>query len=155
MSAKLRVDVTQEQIDSATQRDSRRCMIAEAITAAHPKYTKVMVDLATIRWTNPRTKKRYVCLTPEAAGIALVAFDQGEEVKPFSMSLVAVQVTPTQRVPKPKAEGEPTYREIRGPRRLAADGTIRGGQPLVTGHLGNVKVSRNDVRVFGRRLLRG
>jgi hypothetical protein len=72
-----KVKVTRELIERATQRDSRHCMIAEAIKAANPRYLNIAVDLQTIRYTDPRTRKRYTCLTPQTAGHALVEFDQG------------------------------------------------------------------------------
>ncbi len=73
-------------------------MIAEALTTAHPHFTFVLVDLATIRWSNPKTGKRYVCLTPEVAARELVRFDQGEPITPFSFGLKPIQVTPRQVV---------------------------------------------------------
>lgn len=162
MATKLVVNVTEDHIEAATKRDSRSCMIAEAIKAEHPHFRKVMVDLATIRWTNPRTKKRYVCLTPAAAGIALVAFDQGQKVEPFVVAMKTVQVTPV-AVSVRDADGQLSLtpggnvkrNKTHGAKKLNVDLEIAGGKPLPTGHLSNVRVSRNDVRVFGRRLLRG
>src|SRR5262245_30493600 len=72
-------------------------MIAEAIQQQRPEWKQILVDLQTIRWTNPRTSKRYVALTPEVAGSALVAFDRGEQIAPFSFSLEPIQVTEMKR----------------------------------------------------------
>ncbi len=164
MAGELKVSVTRELIEQATKRDSRRCMIAEAIKAARPDYRQVLVDLATIRWTNPRTRKRYIALTPEAAGLALVAFDQEQEIEPFELHLKAVQVTTVAvRERKDSSQltiddrGENRYRKQldRGRKSLTSDGMIQGGKPLPMGHLSNRRISRNDVRVYGRRLLRG
>ena len=63
-----KVKITRELIERATQRDSRHCMIAEAIKAANPRYLNISVDLQTIRYTDPRTRKRYTCLTSPIAG---------------------------------------------------------------------------------------
>lgn len=154
MASKLKVHVTPELIGRATERDSRHCMIAEAIQQARPEYRKVMVDLATIRWTNPRTRKRYICLTPEAAAKSLVDFDQGKTVEPFSLSLEPIQVTPIARQVRAK-DGKPgTNRSNRGKKTLRPDGTIEGGEPIPPGHLSNTKLSGPNYRMYGRRLLR-
>lgn len=162
MAHALRVSVEQHHIDDSAQRDSRRCMIASALKEQHPHFQKIIVDLATIRWTNPRTKRRYVCLTPERAALALVEFDQGRKVDPFSFGMNYVQVTPTRAATEDAgadqlviAGTERPKRVRRGRKRLRGDGVIVGGEPVPTGHLSNVQVSRNDYRVFGRRLLRG
>jgi hypothetical protein len=161
------------------------CMIADAITAAHPTFRNVMVDLATIRWSNPRTGKRYIALTPELAGARLVEFDQGEPVEPFDFRLDAIQVTAMNRSKETQAQaradgrtrvrdGKPsTTKTIIGP---ATDPTIIGGRPLKTGHLSNRPPSSEQVsdtsetpdsdasnatrssrryRQYGRRLLKG
>jgi hypothetical protein len=159
----LKIAVTQELIDQATERDSRRCMIAEAIKEAKPHYERVIVDLQTIRWTNPRTKKRYLVLTPEAVAFALVAFDQGERIEPFASTLRPSQVTPIvsrERIEDQAVGQRRAYRkkQARGRKQLVVDGQgrvhVKGGEMPPTGHLSNVKISRNDVRLYGRRLLR-
>ena len=121
------------------QRDSQHCMIAEAIKEGNPHFKAILVDLQTIRWTNPRTKKRYVCLTPEVAAAALVAFDQGGEIEPFGFVLKTVQSTPT------RGSGKP-----RGGRKLTNQLTIDGGEPLRAGHLrGGSDTSRAAARAKG------
>lgn len=163
----LKVSITAPLIERATQRDSRHCMIAEAITAARPDFRNVQVDLATIRWTNPRTGKRYIALTPEKAAVALVEFDQGREVEPFDLSLVPIQSTPT--VKSKSAETRAEAREAgrlfprqkttqdRGRRKVSVDAEgraqIDGGQPLPTGALSNVARSGRRYRQYGRRIL--
>jgi hypothetical protein len=137
--ADIKVNITEDLIARATQRDSRHCMIAEAIKAEHPHFRNITVDLATIRWTNPRTQKRYICLTPNEGRNALVKFDQGAPVEPFSMSVKAIQVTPA-AVKAP--DGKTRHR--RGRARVKPDGTIEGGKALPMGHLaGGVQSSTN------------
>lgn len=134
----LKVNITDELVQRACQRDSRHCMIAEAIKLTRPDYKNILVDLQTIRWTNPRTGKRYICLTPEAAGQALVLFDRGEPVQPFTLNLKPAQVTSvvTREV---QPDGSKRQRSSRGRRRLKiGDGgapVIQGGKPLPPGHL--------------------
>jgi hypothetical protein len=157
-------------------------MIAEAIQVANPHYRNVLVDLATIRWSNPRTGKRYICLTPERAGEALVLFDRGEDVEPFTLRLDPIQVVPIGRRHAGDAPSEQLSltgdkkKRAHPPRARTVDesGRIAGGRPLPAGHLtggsigataparaklssgkSNTEVSRSDVRVFGRRLLKG
>ncbi len=149
--ADVSVNITEPLIQRATQRDSRHCMIAEAIMAAQPHYRNVTVDLATMRWTNPRTGKRYVALTPEAARQALVLFDQGQPIEPFTIALHAIQATANpKRTGERYADGKPKRTKVgRGQEQLRADGTIVGGQPLPTGHLaggGDVVSNRKHTR---------
>lgn len=143
---RIHVVVTPELITRATQRDSRHCMIAEAIVTARPDFRNVMVDLATIRWTNPRTGRRYVALTPEVAGDRLVKFDQGEPVEPFEFNVEAIQSTPTaKRVktstgePDKYEDGRAKYSDAgrRGKSLSVKSGRpkIEGGRPLPMGHL--------------------
>jgi hypothetical protein len=134
-------------------------MIAEAITTAHPHFTHVLVDLATIRWSNPRTGKRYVCLTPEVAARELVRFDQGEAIEPFAFSLKPIQVTErvvqAESPEEAKAAGRKTPRRTRPSKKRDVDvdsngqPTIRGGYPLPPGHLPNAPKSANKKRTSG------
>jgi hypothetical protein len=142
VSSTYKINVTRELVERATQRDSRHCMIAEAIKEAHPHYTHILVDLATIRWSNPRTGNRYVCLTPVAAGNALVAFDQGEPIEPFSFSIQTMQVTPM-AIPVKREDGTRAQRSVRGRKRFE-NGVIKGGTPLPTGHLGGSPSTAKD-----------
>jgi len=146
MTKRLHVVVTTPLIERATQRDSRHCMIAEAILASRPDLRNVMVDLATIRWTNPKTGKRYIALTPEVAGAELVNFDQGRPIEPFEFNIEAIQVTDVKKpVQAPDGEveryanGKPKVSGAgRGGRRLTVSGgrpTVNGGVPLPMGHL--------------------
>ena len=141
----LKVSVTGPLIERATARDSRHCMIAEAIQAARPHFKHVIVDLATIRWSNPRTGKRYVCLTPEKAAAELVRFDRGEPIEPFDLNLTPIQVTDMVRTERTQnADGEVVTkrRKPSRTRRLSVDergrAVIKGGTPITTGHLSNV-----------------
>jgi hypothetical protein len=103
---RVAVQVTREIIDSAEQRDSSHCMIAEAVKAAVPGAAKVSVDLQTIRFTDPQRRLRYVYLTPRQAQLALVAFDQGLHTDPFSMTLRGAQVLKVGDPKAPRPEGK-------------------------------------------------
>lgn len=74
-------------IANAVRADSHRCMIADSIRA-HIHWAKyIMVDLQSVRFSNVETGKRFVYLTPPHAQKALLAFDLGKPVKPFTFTL--------------------------------------------------------------------
>lgn len=141
--ATKKVTVTRELIERATQRDSRHCMVAEAIKSAYPRLTNISVDLQTIRYTDPRMKKRYTCLTPPLAGNAIVEFDQGRTVEPFKLSLIPVHVTAARVAGKKTGRGG-----SHKPRVHATDRgqiVVEGGPSLPRGHLGgNADVKSAD-----------
>jgi hypothetical protein len=173
------VTITAPLIERATQRDSRHCMIAEALKSSYEDATHILVDLQTIRWT--QKGKRYIALTPEVAAQMLVDFDQGRPIEPVSFKVTAGQVTPSTRTETPQeaAEaGRDHRREIarRGRKTVGADLTVTGGRPSPVGHLAagigsvttsrtpapeppenasNVVRSRARFRQYGMRLLKG
>ncbi len=83
----VRADITESIIESAVPQNSSHCMIADGIKAKLPEVRQISVDLATIRFTDPRTQQRYIYLTPRAAQLKLIQFDQGEPVTPFRFVL--------------------------------------------------------------------
>jgi hypothetical protein len=83
----LRITVPQAIIDRAEEADSSHCMIADAIRAALPDVKSVSVDVATIRFTDPAKRQRYVYLTPLPVQQALIDFDQGTHTKEFTFAL--------------------------------------------------------------------
>lgn len=90
---KVHIKVTPEIIAESMQRDSRHCMIAEAIKKSYPDATHVSVDLATIRFTDIKRGLRFTYLTPRIAQVQLVKFDQGVEPPPFDFQIRSPQVT--------------------------------------------------------------
>jgi hypothetical protein len=170
MAGNYTIHVTPEQIERATQRDSRHCMIAEAIRQQYPDARKILVDLQTIRWSDDKRGKRYVFLTPERAAQALVAFDHGDELEPFSFAMRPMQVTAKKSYKRTDDgqlelgdDGKPKVGKSYGRKRLSADGrTVHGGKPprvaplsnMDVTNLSNVKLSRGTYRQYGRRLLR-
>jgi hypothetical protein len=152
--ATKKVTVTRELIDRATTRDSHHCMIAEAIKEATPLLKNISVDLQTIRYTDPRTKTRYTCLTPPAAAHALVEFDQGRAVEPFVLSLQPVhKVAALTTAGKRDRHGDlirsrtrtrrqkPVVKES-GSRSLV----VEGGPSLPHGHLGGTASGSSESR---------
>lgn len=81
------IKVEKDVIDNAIQRESRHCMIVDAIHKKMPHVKNVQVDVATIRFTNPRVHKRYIYLTPPEAQKQILRFDAGKKIDPFVFSL--------------------------------------------------------------------
>jgi hypothetical protein len=83
----LVIPVSSKIIATAVQRDSHHCMIVDAVKKRIPKAQYISVDLQSIRFSDPDTKIRYKYFTPLPGQINLVKFDQGHEVKPFTLTL--------------------------------------------------------------------
>jgi hypothetical protein len=73
------VIVSAEAIAAATagRIDGER-VIAAAVHAARPEVRNVAVDLGTIRWTDPKTRRRVTFITPTVARDALLRFAGGQ-----------------------------------------------------------------------------
>jgi len=89
----LRISVTQAHIDDAIPKDSGHCMIADAVAVALPGSARRLIDLQTIRVTDPKRGLRYTYLTPRIAQEALVRWDKGIKPPPFSFVLRGGHVT--------------------------------------------------------------
>src|SRR5712671_3340536 len=81
------IKVTKEHIANSTRNDATHCMIAEAIRAAMPWAKYISVDTQAIRISSPGESLRYFYLTPLRVQKALLGFDRGETVSPFSFWL--------------------------------------------------------------------
>jgi hypothetical protein len=75
-------------------------MIAEAIHAAAPDLANVMVDIHSIRASDPKRRLRFSYATPRIAALALIDFDQGVMPEPFSFWLRR-PATITRQGPRP------------------------------------------------------
>lgn len=130
-SPRVVVDVLQEDIDTAMPKDSRHCMIADAIKRAVPSARHVQVDLQTIRWTDPKKGLRYVYLTPREPIIALLRFDYGIKPTPLSFRLRGAQVASATRVTK---DGKQKLAHKLGKKRFRDSRAVRrGGRPEIIG----------------------
>lgn len=79
----MRISVSQKNINDGKKKDSKCCMIADAIKERYPAAQFISVDLQSIRFTDAKRRKRLVYLTPPIAQLALVKFDLGAKVSPF------------------------------------------------------------------------
>ncbi len=127
----LKIQVTQAIIDRAEAKDSNHCMIADAIKAARPDVKTVSVDMATIRFTDPIKRQRYVYLTPPRAQLALIEFDQGEHAEAFEVQLR----TPVQVVAMAERKVQPDGTTKRTSRAKQGIAIVGGGsrRPVVLG----------------------
>jgi hypothetical protein len=110
------VTVTKEAIEQAKPRDSGHCMVADSVKAAFPDAEYVSVDLATVRFTDPRKGLRYTYLSPRSVATALVQWDAGIVPEPWKFRIrnghvtragkrtasLAQQQTPKQRAARVK-----------------------------------------------------
>jgi hypothetical protein len=84
----MKISVSKKHIENGVIKDSHHCMIADAIKERHPKAQYVLVDLQSIRWSDPDKGERYTYLTPPLAQSALLRFDQGDKaIDPFAFTL--------------------------------------------------------------------
>lgn len=150
-----RIEVTQKHIDTAKRSVSSYCMISAAIKSSLPDAKAPQTDLQTIRFTNPKTGVRAAYLTPRVAQQALIDFDQGVEVKPFSFALrMAVQVSRStgsgakRRKSKDQKQG---IAVVPGSKSRASLPVKIGGKMPPTAVLAN---TRGRVRRFGLRQLK-
>ena len=78
-------EVTQADIDRGIKNHSSRCMVTQTIIRSIPEAKRVETDMQTIRWT--QNGERIVYITPYAVQDYLIAFDAGDEIKPFKFAL--------------------------------------------------------------------
>ena len=91
----LKVNVTQEDIDKAVKKNSRSCMIATAIRRAYPELSHIAVDIQAIRVTDSKHREQLTFLTPRFPAVEMLcAFDEGDEVTPFSFKLKGPTIRP-------------------------------------------------------------
>lgn len=108
---KLDFAVSAEMIATAIPEDSAHCMIADALKAAMPEARSVSVDLATIRFTDPKNGRRYIYLTPIPAQAALLDFDQGRAPEPFTIRAYAAQIVEPREKPSTTKQATPSLVE--------------------------------------------
>ena len=85
-----RIHVTQQDIDQcryARQGDPHHCMISDAVQRAIPDALFPDTDLRYVRFSREATQRRYFYDLPQRPRHALLDFDDGLEVKPFSFTI--------------------------------------------------------------------
>jgi hypothetical protein len=95
---RLKVEVTQKDIDDAKPKSSNHCMIATAIGRGVPGASHIDVDTASIRFSVGEHRYYYAPTPPKAANM-LVDWDEGVKIEPFSFVLREGYVKPIVRAP--------------------------------------------------------
>jgi len=131
---RVNLEVSQDIIDSSCKADSSHCMIADAVRKAVPEARSISVDIQTIRFSLPGTRKRYFYITPRQAQLALLDFDAGVPPEPFKCQLRGPWVT-AMRAPRAK-NPRPEWSASHAPSIAKANklSTVRGRPKLEPGH---------------------
>lgn len=85
MSTRVRIKVTQSDIERALRNNSYACVVAQAVARTVPDATRIEVDTQTIRMTTEGERRIY--LTPYAVQGYVIAFDAGDPLEPFEFAL--------------------------------------------------------------------
>ena len=132
-SPTLNIKITDEQVKTAKRSNSGGCLIADAIKAQYPQFSRVDVDMATVRVSDPKRGERYVYLTPPAAQHLLLAFDQGWPLPTDTVQIRrAVQILPMIRA-KTGSTSIPAVRERRQERIAQLELKQESDEELTTG----------------------
>lgn len=86
MSRRIRINVTQRDIEHGIRGDSSRCMVVVALARAVPNASRIEVDTQTIRFTDG-DGDRWAYITPPIAEAYVVEFDAGDPIEPFAFTL--------------------------------------------------------------------
>lgn len=155
----LTVDIKPHHIKDGIARDSRKCIIAEAIRESHPDWTHIAVDVATIRATDPQRGIRSVWITPLALQRIILAVDQGDRkaIKPLKIKVAAAMATPSfKRTPAQKKKAHAAYlkrKKASTKKPRLVKGQAGGTVPIViTNKL--PPIAAGAVRTFGLRGMR-
>lgn len=82
----MKITVRKEHIENAKRKDSHHCMIADAIRdCTNGQY--IRVDVQSIQFSDVKSGERFIYLTPPIAQNAIIRWDKGIEVQPFSFEI--------------------------------------------------------------------
>jgi hypothetical protein len=140
----ITLQVTKDLIEQAIAKESRTCMVAQAVKAKISSARNVLVDIQAIRFTDAKNRKRYIYLTPHAVQEKLVDFDQGRPVAPFAVRLRLAQVAESSTT----KNGKTTRKHRRS--HLSKNGVIHGGKPLASAHLSSRNITLKHGGQFRR-----
>lgn len=84
---RLKIAVTQKEIDESVQAKSNKCMIQESIKRMFPKFINVWVDKNQVRFTDPNSNLIYTWELSPFAKVMLLKWDDGETISPFDVWL--------------------------------------------------------------------
>jgi len=91
----MKIRVEKRHIKNGICKDSRCCMIADALRELLPDARYILVDLQTIRYSDIEDGVRYTYLTPAIAQRSLLRFDSGDKhIAPFTFTLTRPMAAP-------------------------------------------------------------
>jgi hypothetical protein len=93
---RLRIQVTQEDIDKAVRSNSAQCVVSQAIARTVKGATNIDTDVQSIRFSVGDERRVYLC--PYSVQGYVVGFDAGDPIRPFAFELRAPYVTPRRRM---------------------------------------------------------
>jgi len=76
-SPTIKLTISEEQRTRAIASNSGGCLIADGLRTQHPRFTNIVVDMATVRVTDRKLGLRYTYLQTGGGQLCLLAFDQG------------------------------------------------------------------------------
>lgn len=96
----LTVRIRPEHIAEAVARDSNKCAIAQAIKDAYPRFSRISVDIATIRVSDGTRGLRSMYFTPPSLQKFILNFDRGNKasLKPLVTRCIAGHVVPIAKI---------------------------------------------------------
>ncbi len=113
-SKTYKIPVTSWDVAFAERKQSRFCMIAEALKRVYPSVRNVQIDTATVTFTDRERSERLQFLTPPTAQQAILDFDDGNHIEAFTVDLRNPIVVRTLR-PVKRANGK-SYMKVKGRR---------------------------------------
>jgi hypothetical protein len=148
---RLKVQVTQHDIEWGARDDSSRCMVSRAVAREVDDATRIEVDTQTIRFST--AAGRFAYLTPLTVQRYVAAFDAGDKVEPFSFTLQN-PLRIKQRVLTPEERADNRLRQLTERRTKGGIGP-RGPRPRGPGDIASPpRVFKTKKRTYGARLLR-
>jgi hypothetical protein len=138
------VTVTAEIIDAAERDSTGRCMVTNAIKASVPGVSRVESDMQTLRFTRDGERETY--FTPWDVQNALVRFDGGDPIEPFSFRLVY-----RNRVIVQRAIVDPASKPVDAARSRALDARRRAEKVANDPDASDVKKARAAAKAVERQ----
>lgn len=151
---KVHINVTEADIAGAIRNASKHCAVATGVKHSLDGIVRPQVDIQTIRFSDALTGTRYIYLTPPIVADYIVAFDAGDEIKPFEFDLITPAYVGKMRRNLDVGDNGPDYNAVIFMPR-DNDSTLSDGATERT-----VAVHKKDVpplikdREYGRRKLR-
>src|SRR5260370_32164327 len=84
---RMRITVTQKEIDEAQRAKSDGCMIQQSLKRDHPDFKNIWVDKNQIRFTDPERNCIYTYQMAPRGRAMILKWDAGETIAPFDITI--------------------------------------------------------------------